>query len=277
MSMIFRIDGLWGFTGWLSILLFRPSSWVADNVVVAPLQRSITKRIHYKKRRGSKIKKFRPNYHSAICTECVYVHLTWNTTTTPCSFRLHIRRKVPSRWLAPRYGMASLWHSTHSLELFLRHSSLNLRWSYLVVLGLGALLSSSRWRGAIQILTMNEWMNEWQRKLSSRILQDLRWCGERRFLSGKWTFIRGWELALQRSPLTRWSGTLCRGHILRIGPHNTPTVRSLHQRTASWKDVHRYFCFKVLGSQSHWSDREINQTADRFGIHSYFVIDRKLT
>ena len=51
-------------------------------------------------------------------------------------------RNVPLQWLAPRFGMASLCRSTHSLEPFLRHSFLNLRRFYLVVLGLGAPLSS---------------------------------------------------------------------------------------------------------------------------------------
>src|SRR6218665_378845 len=44
--------------------------------------------------------------------------------------------------LAPQFGMASLCRSAHYLELFLRHSILNLRRFYLVVLGLGAPLSS---------------------------------------------------------------------------------------------------------------------------------------
>src|SRR6218665_209332 len=54
-------------------------------------------------------------------------------------------RNVPFQWLAPQFGMASaasLCRSAHSLELFLRHSFLNLRQFYLVVLGLGAPLSS---------------------------------------------------------------------------------------------------------------------------------------
>jgi len=33
---------------------------------------------------------------------------------------------VPLQWLAPQFGMASLCRSAHSLELFLRHSFLNL-------------------------------------------------------------------------------------------------------------------------------------------------------
>src|SRR6218665_1712026 len=45
---------------------------------------------------------------------------------------------VPLQWLVPQFGMASLCLSAHSLELFLRHSFLNLRRFYLVVLGLGA-------------------------------------------------------------------------------------------------------------------------------------------
>src|SRR6218665_496043 len=51
-------------------------------------------------------------------------------------------RNVPLQWLAPQFGMASLCRSARSLELFLRHSFLNLRRFYLVVLGLGAPLSS---------------------------------------------------------------------------------------------------------------------------------------
>src|SRR6218665_199433 len=51
-------------------------------------------------------------------------------------------RNVPLQWLVPQFGMASLCLSAHSLELFLRHSFLNLRRFYLVVLGLGAPLSS---------------------------------------------------------------------------------------------------------------------------------------
>src|SRR6218665_1605999 len=51
-------------------------------------------------------------------------------------------RNVPLQWLAPKFGMASLCRSAHSLELFLRHSFLNLRRFYLVVSGLGAPLSS---------------------------------------------------------------------------------------------------------------------------------------
>src|SRR6218665_1219284 len=51
-------------------------------------------------------------------------------------------RNVPLQLLAPQFGMASLCRSAHSLELFLRHSFLNLRRFYLVVLGFGAPLSS---------------------------------------------------------------------------------------------------------------------------------------
>src|SRR6218665_3927836 len=43
---------------------------------------------------------------------------------------------------APQFGMASLCRYAHSLERFLRHSFLNLRRFYLVVLGLGAPLSN---------------------------------------------------------------------------------------------------------------------------------------
>ena len=51
-------------------------------------------------------------------------------------------RNVPLQCLVPQFGMASVFLSAHSLELFLRHSFLNLRRFYLVVLGLGAPLSS---------------------------------------------------------------------------------------------------------------------------------------
>src|SRR6218665_319236 len=51
-------------------------------------------------------------------------------------------RSMPLQWLAPQFGMASLCRYAHSLERFLRHSFLNLRRFYLVVLGLGAPLSS---------------------------------------------------------------------------------------------------------------------------------------
>src|SRR6218665_3914929 len=51
-------------------------------------------------------------------------------------------RNGPLQWLVPQFGMPSLCLSAHSLELFLRHSFLNLRRFYLVVLGLGAPLSS---------------------------------------------------------------------------------------------------------------------------------------
>src|SRR6218665_3556579 len=46
-------------------------------------------------------------------------------------------RNVPLQWLAPHFGMASLCQSANSLEIFLRHSFLNLR-----RLRLGAPLSS---------------------------------------------------------------------------------------------------------------------------------------
>jgi len=39
--------------------------------------------------------------------------------------------------VGPQFGMASLCQSAHSLQPFLRHSSLNLRWFYLVVLRMG--------------------------------------------------------------------------------------------------------------------------------------------
>src|SRR6218665_308153 len=51
-------------------------------------------------------------------------------------------RNVTLQWLAPQFGTASLCRSAHSLEIFLRQSFLNLRRFYLVVLGLGASLSS---------------------------------------------------------------------------------------------------------------------------------------
>src|SRR6218665_3954954 len=51
-------------------------------------------------------------------------------------------RSMPLQWLAPQFGMASLCRYAHSLESFLRHSFLNLRRFYLVVLVLGAPLSS---------------------------------------------------------------------------------------------------------------------------------------
>src|SRR6218665_3165706 len=51
-------------------------------------------------------------------------------------------RSVPLQWLAPQFGMASLCRYAHSLERFLRHSFLNLRRFYFVVLGFGAPLSS---------------------------------------------------------------------------------------------------------------------------------------
>src|SRR6218665_3064256 len=51
-------------------------------------------------------------------------------------------RSMPLQWLAPQFGMASLCRYAHSLERFVRHSFLNLRRFYLVVLGLGTPLSS---------------------------------------------------------------------------------------------------------------------------------------
>src|SRR6218665_696078 len=51
-------------------------------------------------------------------------------------------RSVPLQWLAPQFGIASLCPYAHSLERFLRHSFLSLRRYYLVMLGLGAPLSS---------------------------------------------------------------------------------------------------------------------------------------
>ena len=56
--------------------------------------------------------------------------------------RILLNINVPLQWLVPQFGMASLCLSAHSLELFLRHNFLNLRRFYLVVLGLGAPLSS---------------------------------------------------------------------------------------------------------------------------------------
>src|SRR6218665_904167 len=64
------------------------------------------------------------------------------STTCNCSRMVGPGRNVPLQWLVPQFGMASLCLSAHSLELFLRHSFLNLRRFYLVVLGLGAPLSS---------------------------------------------------------------------------------------------------------------------------------------
>src|SRR6218665_739881 len=56
--------------------------------------------------------------------------------------RTSTRQSVPLHWVVPQFGMASLCRYAHSLERFLRHSFLNLRRYYLVVLGLGAPLSS---------------------------------------------------------------------------------------------------------------------------------------
>src|SRR6218665_2221414 len=58
-------------------------------------------------------------------------------------------RSVSLRWLAPQFGMASHCRYAHSLKRFLRYSSLNLRRFYLVMLRLGAPLSSPTGRGAI--------------------------------------------------------------------------------------------------------------------------------
>src|SRR6218665_1671899 len=63
--------------------------------------------------------------------------------------RTSTRQKGALQLLAPQFGMASRCRSAHSLALFLRHSFLNLRRFYLVVLGLGAPLSSPTLRGAI--------------------------------------------------------------------------------------------------------------------------------
>src|SRR6218665_253486 len=49
-------------------------------------------------------------------------------------------RSVPLQWLAPQFGICQY---AHSLELFLRHSFLNLRQFYLIMLGLGAPLGDS--------------------------------------------------------------------------------------------------------------------------------------
>src|SRR6218665_577500 len=65
--------------------------------------------------------------------------------SSPCAICTHAPppdRSVPLQWLAPQFGMASLCRYGHSLERFLRHYFLNLRLFYLVVLGLGAPLSS---------------------------------------------------------------------------------------------------------------------------------------
>src|SRR6218665_3943992 len=56
--------------------------------------------------------------------------------------RTSTRQKRAFAVAGPQFGMASLCRSAHSLELFLRHSFLNLRRFYLVMLGSGASLSS---------------------------------------------------------------------------------------------------------------------------------------
>ena len=58
-------------------------------------------------------------------------------------------RAGPSPWLALWYGMVSHWLSGHFLEYSTRNSFRNLKQHYSVALGLGALLSSPTWRGAI--------------------------------------------------------------------------------------------------------------------------------
>src|SRR6218665_2005521 len=78
---------------------------------------------------------------------CMYVcmYVCMHACMYVCMYHLHAPppgRNVPLQWLVPQFGMASLCLSAHSLELFLRHSFLNLRRFYLVVLGLGAPLSS---------------------------------------------------------------------------------------------------------------------------------------
>src|SRR6218665_1335081 len=59
---------------------------------------------------------------SNICCKC-FIRLGLTDITLPLLIRIR-------------------WQSAHSLEPFLRHSFLSLRWFYLVVLGLGAPLSS---------------------------------------------------------------------------------------------------------------------------------------
>jgi len=65
---------------------------------------------------------------------------------------LVIGRNVSSRCLAPQFGMAS----AHSLEPFLGYSSLNFRWFYLVMLGLGVRLRSPL-EGALYIECIEEY------------------------------------------------------------------------------------------------------------------------
>src|SRR6218665_3751330 len=64
--------------------------------------------------------------------------------SSPCTICTHLRQAetcLCSGWPL-NLEWASLCLSAHSLELFLRHSFLNLRRFYLVVLGLGAPLRS---------------------------------------------------------------------------------------------------------------------------------------
>ena len=56
--------------------------------------------------------------------------------------RTSTRQKRAFAVVGPQFGMASLCQSAHCLEHFLRHSSLNLRWFYVVMLGFGVPLSS---------------------------------------------------------------------------------------------------------------------------------------
>src|SRR6218665_3946251 len=66
------------------------------------------------------------------------------TRSSPWTICTHLRQAETCLYsgLTSQFGMASLCRSAHSLELFIRHSFLNLRRFYLVVLGLGAPLSS---------------------------------------------------------------------------------------------------------------------------------------
>jgi len=70
------------------------------------------------------------------------VSMHFSHATQPC-------RNVSLQWLVPQFGMASLCRSAHSLESFLRHLSLHLRWFYLVVPGLGGPPIIPLWRGVI--------------------------------------------------------------------------------------------------------------------------------
>ena len=77
------------------------------------------------------------------------------------SFMSHLLAPPPCRarlfsWLALWYGMVSHWLSGHCQEYSPRNSFSNLKQHYSAVLGLGALLSSPTWRGAIQMSAMNE-------------------------------------------------------------------------------------------------------------------------